>query len=113
MIADIGAVRSRPGGTGGFAGGFGTRHIDATAHQGGLILAVAAESRIKPSRSCGRVFVTFDVQPCRGRAQPRDGIRTPRPVLTQEPVWSTLITMTLLSSARDPCWCPPSFTSQS
>ena len=41
---------------------FGTRHIDATEHQDGLMLAVAAESIVKLAAFCGvGIFVLFAV----------------------------------------------------
>src|ERR1043166_4849937 len=83
-----------------FAVLFGTRHIDATEHQDGLILAIATESLIKlVAFVTVGVFVTFVMfdGPAALLAQ---ALETPRTaaVLTREPVWSTLITMTLLST---------------
>src|SRR5437763_3355634 len=85
---------------GAFAVLFGTRHIDATEHQDGLILAIATESLIKlVAFVTVGVFVTFVMfdGPASLFAQ---AMETPlaAAVLTREPVWSTLITMTLLST---------------
>jgi Na+/proline symporter/signal transduction histidine kinase len=83
-----------------FAVLFGTRHIDATEHQDGLILAIATESLIKlvafVTVGVLVTFVMFD--------GPVDlfakAMETPRAAaaLTREPVWSTLLVMTLLST---------------
>ncbi|TMI98435.1 MAG: hybrid sensor histidine kinase/response regulator [Alphaproteobacteria bacterium] len=83
-----------------FAVLFGTRHIDATEHQDVLILAIATESMIKlVAFVTVGVFVTFVMfdGPAALLAQ---ALETPRTaaVLTREPVWSTLIVMTLLST---------------
>src|SRR3954452_16271431 len=83
-----------------FAVLFGTRHIDATEHQDGLILAIATESLIKLLAFVAvGVFVTFVMfdGPMALFAQAMEIPRTAA-VLTREPVWSTLITMTLLST---------------
>src|SRR5256885_10566903 len=83
-----------------FAVLFGTRHIDATEHQDGLILAIATESLIKlVAFVTVGVFVTFVMfdGPLALFAQAMEIPRTAA-VLTREPVWSTLITMTLLST---------------
>src|SRR5215217_1232882 len=83
-----------------FAVLFGTRHIDATEHQDGLILAIATESLIKlVAFVTVGVFVTF-VMFDGPAALFAKAMETPRTaaVLTREPVWSTLITMTLLST---------------
>src|SRR3954451_15759528 len=83
-----------------FAVLFGTRHIDATEHQDGLILAIATESMIKlVAFVTVGVFVTFVMfdGPLALFAQAMEIPRTAA-VLTREPVWSTLITMTLLST---------------
>ena len=83
-----------------FAVLFGTRHIDATEHQDGLILAIAAESLIKLLAfvTVG-VFVTFVMfdGPAALFSKAMEMPHTAA-VLTREPVWSTLITMTLLST---------------
>src|SRR5262249_20810646 len=91
-----------------FAVLFGTRHIDATEHQDGLMLAVATESIVKLVAFLtvgifvpflrGGIFVRFwlfDGRAARlGRA-----LREPAPakVLTGEPATGTLAAMTLLS----------------
>src|SRR5262245_12992230 len=83
-----------------FAVLFGTRHIDATEHQDGLILAIAAESLVKlVAFVTVGVFVTFFMfdGPVALFAKAMETPRTAA-VLTREPVWSTLITMTLLST---------------
>src|SRR6188508_1094993 len=83
-----------------FAVLFGTRHIDATEHQDGLILAIATESLIKlVAFVTVGVFVTFIMFD-----GPMDlftkAMEAPRAAaaLTREPVWSTLLVMTLLST---------------
>jgi Na+/proline symporter/signal transduction histidine kinase len=83
-----------------FAVLFGTRHIDATEHQDGLILAIATESLIKlVAFVTVGVFVTF-VMFDGPVALITQALETPRTaaVLTREPVWSTLAVMTLLST---------------
>src|SRR4051812_42426949 len=83
-----------------FAVLFGTRHIDATEHRDGLILAIATESLIKlVAFVTVGVFVTFVMfdGPVALFAQAMEMPRTAA-VLTREPVWSTLIIMTLLST---------------
>jgi Na+/proline symporter/signal transduction histidine kinase len=83
-----------------FAVLFGTRHIDATEHQDGLILAIATESIIKlVAFVTVGVFVTFFMfdGPAALFAKAMEMPRTAA-VLTREPVWSTLLTMTLLST---------------
>src|SRR6266581_1837340 len=83
-----------------FAVLFGTRHIDATEHQDGLMLAIATESVVKliAFLSVG-IFVTFVVfdGPSDLFSKAMDHPRTAA-VLTNEPVWSTFLTMTLLST---------------
>ncbi len=83
-----------------FAVLFGTRHIDATEHQDGLILAIATESLIKLIAFVAvGVFVTFVLFDgpmnlfAKAMEQPRAAA-----ALTREPVWSSLVTMTLLST---------------
>ena len=83
-----------------FAVLFGTRHIDATEHQDGMILAIATESLVKlVAFVTVGVFVTF-VMFDGPAALFAKALQTPHTaaVLTREPVWSTLITMTLLST---------------
>src|SRR5689334_20294883 len=82
-----------------FAVLFGTRHIDATEHQDGLMLAIATESLVKLVAFVAvGIFVTFmifggplalfaDALQHSGAAH----------ALTREPSWSTLMAMTLLS----------------
>src|SRR4051794_28005039 len=84
-----------------FAVLFGTRHIDATEHQDGMILAIATESMVKlVAFVTVGVFVTFVMFD-----GPADlltkAMETPATaaVLTREPVLSTFVTMTLLSTA--------------
>src|SRR5882724_9211823 len=83
-----------------FAVLFGTRHIDATEHQDGLILAIASESLIKlVAFVTVGVFVTFVMFDGPVALFTR-AMETPHTaaVLTREPVWSTFLTMTLLST---------------
>src|SRR5436305_6893081 len=80
---------------------FGTRHIDATEHQDGLILAIATESLVKlVAFVTVGVFVTFFMfdGPVALFTKAMATAHTAA-VLTREPVWSTLIVMTLLSTA--------------
>src|SRR5690349_9174874 len=82
-----------------FAVLFGTRHIDATEHQDGLMLAIAAESLVKlVSFLAVGVFVTFWMfdGPVALFAQ---AIQSPpaASVLSQAPALDNLIAMTLLS----------------
>src|SRR5678816_3466243 len=83
-----------------FAVLFGTRHIDATEHQDGLILAIATESLIKLIAfvTVG-VFVTFVMfdGPMNLFAKAMEHPRAAA-ALTREPAWSSLVTMTLLST---------------
>ena len=84
-----------------FAVLFGTRHIDATEHQDGLILAIATESLIKlVAFVTVGVFVTFIMfdGPMDLFAKAMDSPRAAA-ALTREPVWSSLLVMTLLSTA--------------
>jgi Na+/proline symporter/signal transduction histidine kinase len=82
-----------------FAVLFGTRHVDATEHQHGLILAVAAESVVKLVAFLAvGVFVTFWMfdGPAALFSQ---AMQVPQAaaVLTREPHFDTLVAMTLLS----------------
>src|SRR6185503_12401465 len=82
-----------------FAVLFGTRHIDATEHQDGLMLAIAAESIVKLlSFLAVGVFVTFWIfdGPV---ALFSKAMNSPlaASVLTQAPAAGNLIAMTLLS----------------
>jgi Na+/proline symporter/signal transduction histidine kinase/CheY-like chemotaxis protein len=82
-----------------FAVLFGTRHIDATEHQDGLMLAIATESIVKLVAFVGvGVFVTFWMfdGPLALFAQALQRPDTAA-VLTREPVFGTLLAMTLLS----------------
>src|SRR4051794_15976431 len=83
-----------------FAVLFGTRHIDATEHQDGLMLAIAAESVVKlVAFVTVGVFVTFFMfgGPISLFTKAMENPHTAA-VLTREPAWSTLIVMTLLST---------------
>ncbi len=82
-----------------FAVLFGTRHIDATEHQDGLMLAIATESIVKLVAFVGvGVFVTFWMFDgpfalfARAWEQPNTAA-----VLSREPVFGTIATMTMLS----------------
>src|ERR1700704_3383646 len=82
-----------------FAVLFGTRHIDATEHQDGLMLAIATESIVKLVAFVGvGVFVTFWMfdgpLALFARALERPDTAA---VLTREPVLGTLVAMTLAS----------------
>src|SRR5215470_10957527 len=82
-----------------FAVLFGTRHIDATEHQDGLMLAIATESIVKLVAFVGvGVFVTFWLfdGPLSLFAQALQRPDTAA-VLTREPVPGTVLAMTLLS----------------
>ncbi len=82
-----------------FAVLFGTRHIDATEHQNGLMLAIATESIVKLVAFVGvGVFVTFWMfdGPATLFAQALERPDTAA-VLTREPVLGTVLAMTLLS----------------
>jgi Na+/proline symporter/signal transduction histidine kinase len=82
-----------------FAVLFGTRHIDATEHQDGLMLAIAAESIVKLFTFLAvGIFVTFWMfdGPVALFSQ---AMQTPHAaaILTREPAVETLVAMTLLS----------------
>src|SRR6187549_1992179 len=82
-----------------FAVLFGTRHIDATEHQDGLMLAIATESIVKLVAFVGvGIFVTFWMfdGPLALFAQALERPDTAA-VLTREPVLGTILAMTLLS----------------
>jgi Na+/proline symporter/signal transduction histidine kinase/ActR/RegA family two-component response regulator len=82
-----------------FAALFGTRHIDATEHQNGLMLAIATESIVKLVAFVGvGVFVTFWMfdGPATLFAQALERPDT-AVVLNREPVLGTVLAMTLLS----------------
>ena len=82
-----------------FAVLFGTRHIDATEHQDGLMLAVAAESIVKLVAFLAvGIFVTFWMfdgpVALVSEAMQRPSTAT---IFSREPRFDTLIAMTLLS----------------
>src|SRR5499433_2010463 len=82
-----------------FAVLFGTRHIDATEHQDGLMLAIATESIVKlVSFLAVGVFVTFVMfdGPAALFARALSEPATAK-VLTGEPAHGTLVAMTMLS----------------
>jgi Na+/proline symporter/signal transduction histidine kinase len=82
-----------------FAVLFGTRHIDATEHQDGLILAIATESIVKLVAFLAvGIFVTFVMfdGPLQLFSRAMEAPRVAA-VLTREPMLSTLLVMTLLS----------------
>jgi len=82
-----------------FAVLFGTRHIDATEHQDGLMLAIATESIIKlVAFLVVGVFVTFVMfhGPFTLLARALDDPQTAS-VLTRTPQWSSFAAMTALS----------------
>ena len=87
-----------------FAVLFGTRHIDATEHQDGLMLAIATESIVKLVAFRGRRRVrhvlSCSTAPAALFSEARWRARTRSAVLTREPVMSTLFAMTLLSFVR-------------
>ncbi len=78
---------------------FGTRHIDATEHQDGLMLAIAAESIVKLAAFLAvGLFVTYWMFDGPGDLFSR-ALSNPRTaeVLTTSPTFSTVVAMTLLS----------------
>jgi Na+/proline symporter/signal transduction histidine kinase len=82
-----------------FAVLFGTRHIDATEHQDGLMLAVAAESIVKLVAFLAvGIFVTFWMfdgpVALFNEAMQRPSTAT---IFSREPRFDTLVAMTLLS----------------
>src|SRR6185295_14572581 len=82
-----------------FAVLFGTRHIDATEHQAGLMLAIAAESIVKLFAFLAvGIFVTFWMFDgpfaLVSEAMQRPSTAT---IFSREPRFDTLIAMTLLS----------------
>ena len=82
-----------------FAVLFGTRHIDATEHQDGLMLAIATESIVKLFAFLAvGIFVTFWMFDGPARcSRPREHHARDRGCLTREPPLDTLIATTLLS----------------
>ncbi len=82
-----------------FAVLFGTRHIDATEHQDGLMLAIATESLVKLAAFLAvGLFVMYWMfdGPAALFSQAMSRPDTAA-VLTRQPVFSTLFTMTMLS----------------
>jgi Na+/proline symporter/signal transduction histidine kinase len=82
-----------------FAVLFGTRHVDATEHQHGLILAVATESVVKLVAFLAvGIFVTFYMFDGPA-ALFTEAMRIPRTaaIIAREPQFETLAAMTLLS----------------
>lgn len=82
-----------------FAVLFGTRHIDATEHQDGLMLAIATESIVKLAAFLAvGIFVTFWIfdGPSALLSQALSRPDTAK-VLTSVPQFGSLMTMTLLS----------------
>jgi Na+/proline symporter len=97
-----------------FAVLFGTRHIDATEHQDGLMLAIATESIVKLVAFLAvGIFVTFWIfdgpAALFGQALHRPETET---ILTTLPRIDTILATTLLSSSRSFC-CRGNFTSRS
>ncbi|HKY85123.1 MAG TPA: NahK/ErcS family hybrid sensor histidine kinase/response regulator, partial [Pseudorhodoplanes sp.] len=82
-----------------FAVLFGTRHIDATEHQDGLMLAIATESLVKLAAFLAvGVFVMFWMfdGPVALFSQAMERADTAA-ILTRQPVFSTLFVMTMLA----------------
>ena len=85
----------------GFACAFGTRHIDATEHQDGLVLAIAVESLIKlVAFLVLGVFIIYGLFDGAGDflakvAKPPEGLP---PIWERTSSWPTFLTLTLLSS---------------
>jgi len=85
----------------GFACAFGTRHIDATEHQDGLVLAIAVESLIKlVAFLVLGFFVAYGLFGSPGdllaqAAKPLDG---QLPIWERTSSWPNFLTLTLLSS---------------
>ncbi len=85
----------------GFACAFGTRHIDATEHQDGLVLAIAVESLVKlVAFLVLGVFVVYGLFGGAGEllaraAQPLGSLP---PIWERTSSWPTFLTLTLLSS---------------
>ncbi len=83
-----------------FAMAFGTRHIDATEHQDGLVLAIAMESIIKLTAFLAvGIFVTWGMFDGFGDLTSR-AISDPaiKAVVSKQPAPETWITITLLSA---------------
>ncbi|RDJ20476.1 response regulator [Bosea caraganae] len=85
----------------GFACAFGTRHIDATEHQDGLVLAIAAESVVKLIAFLVLgIFVAYGLFDGAGdliakASKPPDGAL---PIWDRTSNWPTFLTLTLLSA---------------
>lgn len=85
----------------GFACAFGTRHIDATEHQDGLVLAIAVESLVKLVAFLALGFFVlyglFDgaADLLEKAAHPADGLR---PIWERTSSWPNFLTLTLLSA---------------
>ncbi|MEN5082587.1 PAS domain-containing hybrid sensor histidine kinase/response regulator [Bosea sp. TWI1241] len=85
----------------GFACAFGTRHIDATEHQDGLVLAIAVESLIKLIAFLAiGIFVVYGLFDGAGdllakAANPPGGLP---PIWERTSNWPTFLTLTVLSS---------------
>jgi Na+/proline symporter/CheY-like chemotaxis protein/signal transduction histidine kinase len=83
-----------------FAVLFGTRHIDATEHQDGLMLAIATESLVKLFTFLAvGIFVTFWMFGGPGTLFQEAAINpATAAILSREPSFDTLVATTLLSS---------------
>ena len=85
----------------GFACAFGTRHIDATEHQDGLVLAIAVESLVKlVAFLVLGVFVVYGLYDGAGDLFAQ-AARLPSgapPIWERTSNWPTFLTLTLLSS---------------
>lgn len=85
----------------GFACAFGTRHIDATEHQDGLVLAIAVESLVKLVAFLALGFFVlyglFDgaADLLEKAAHPADGLP---PIWERTSSWPNFLTLTLLSA---------------
>lgn len=85
----------------GFACAFGTRHIDATEHQDGLVLAIAVESLVKLVAFLGLgIFIVYGLFDGAGDflakvGQPPAGLP---PIVDRTSSWTTFLTLTLLSA---------------
>lgn len=85
----------------GFACAFGTRHIDATEHQDGLVLAIAAESVVKLVAFLALgAFIAYGLFDGAGdliakASKPPDGAL---PIWERTSSWPMFLTLTLLSS---------------
>lgn len=85
----------------GFACAFGTRHIDATEHQDGLVLAIATESVVKLAAFLALgVFIAYGLFDGAGdliakASTPPDGAL---PIWERTSSWPMFLTLTLLSA---------------